>query len=1189
MKPARPKAIGAVFFLLFFTAAIFTTPFSVFAQENTSLPEGAVVVQSAALTIEEAKLEKPSFNAGEKLSGSFKLINVTNKVQSRIFYRLSVQTDIVDDDAQTLVDEIWSKELTFKAQEEKVITIDNSLPENLPTANYNLKVEARTQEGDPIAFDNVRFTVEGNNRYVRIKDLFIIDAGERVFAGGGRVFEPSSVVRAEATLENLSSEAISAVGKLKIYERASINKPIQELTLDRVDLAPKQKTTIDFDLPKLEQGEVYFAYYSLFDDSGERVSSLAGYRWVIAGLGARILKIEIDKSGYAAGEAAQVYVTFAGNLRHDTERELGSADLKVDLVSGSGASVGSSTVQVNLDKDTKATLSVPVSKNINDGEVKAVITKDGNELDSSSILIAGTTSEQIKVPGIGNISKSKVFLGIFAVLIVAGVVAILYFKKRSVICLVGLIFGLTLFLLHVKGVSASLLLVDTTGGFFGDDHTSTYRIDASVTHPDHNQVIRPGENHRFRGQVFQPICNNSFSNNRFDFYWVDQSNLFILRSAAPSQSSSGSSETPSYDRFSNAYPADGQIGGNYPKKIYALASFSGTNAGGGGTSAHTDSLNVYEHMLVGPSASHTLTESRPACSDTNYSSITFNWQNTAPKLVTEYFVDVSESPTFSGCWAYKSVNGGTSSSYSTGGLAGWQNTGSCSIAQGGALSLNPEKTYYWRVYSSNENGPVSGIHSQVRTLPAIGRCTQQEPSSNYILLGAPQGICEGGTAKVKLTWGTDISGASQFDIAKNGTYYTDNGPGGGTIWISEPLPYNTTFTWKVRNHDWTLTGGSPVESNPRTGNTLDCLGNPDFDANDVNSELQFYTDGTYLTVRQSPVFAPNEPMFVKVKVNNKGGNSGLFYTGFYKDDDQPVCDQVPDRSTPVLALASGATHTWSFPTNAPATAGVKTASSFADYLCDVPEVNETNNIRTKTYEVNVSAWFMTTRGDVGAIGTTGISHNSPPSPQSEYLLVAKNTTNAEGLWELNNYTKQLVPPGGVYEFFDNRFGAKARGPEGQPCNFASPPAEGAFYYCGTPGTSTPLTIDPGYPMPTSGAAIVFVDGDLNILKNFDLGSASVVFVVSGVIRVHDSVTAIDGVYVTNGSFIDCVADCSAVTSPLDIDGAVYAAKFFSGGSRVLASGNSTTPALRVDWSPRYLITLSGFLGTPSIEWKEVAP
>lgn len=357
---------------------------------------------------------------------------------------------------------------------------------------------------------------------------------------------------------------------------------------------------------------------------------------------------------------------------------------------------------------------------------------------------------------------------------------------------------------------------------------------------------------------------------------------------------------------------------------------------------------------------------------------------------------------------------------------------------------------------------------------------------------------------------------------------------------------------------------------------------PDFDAQDVDSTLTFYTNSAFTTVRASSIFAPNETMYVQVRLQNNGGNQAAsFGLGYYKANASPTCGLAPDSNTNVASLAAGAIHTWQFTSTAPAASGTYIASSFADYSCVIAESNETNNIRTRPYTVEVTNWLEAIGGDMGAVGTINMSN--PPDDQTNYMLAAGTIADASSSrWQVSGYNSALVPSGGVYNFFNDRFGSEARA---IPVNCATGAIPTGFSYC---GANTSMSLTGATQLPTSGSAVIFIDGELIVGNNVSIGNASIIFVVRENIAIGDGVTSMDGIYVAGEEFRDCFLSCGT-GSQLVINGSVYANRMFVSGSRALASGSSTTSTIRINYQPRYLVTMRDLVGTPSITWREVAP
>lgn len=448
-------------------------------------------------------------------------------------------------------------------------------------------------------------------------------------------------------------------------------------------------------------------------------------------------------------------------------------------------------------------------------------------------------------------------------------------------------------------------------------------------------------------------------------------------------------------------------------------------------------------------------------------------------------------------------------------------------------------------------------------------------------------------------WGVKTLGANVTSFIWSPASVLDSG--------SPTVPANgTTYWWRLRSFN--AGGNSPHIYPPNSltppgtsVTTLNCAlpPPPDLNFGDVSSELQFYTDGFYSAVRASIAYSPGETIFVQVKVKNTSPTNitTAFRVAFYIDRaSDPSCGVPPDppgTETTIPSLAGGATSPpWRFQVIAPSTPGLKIAKVFADYQCVIDEgvVNESNNIRSKSYSVDVNAWFETIGGDVGSASDTTVDQISASGRfNSTYLLAARtlgtNLTTQAG-WRLNNYTRPLIPTGGTYNFLADRFRQKAISTGSQVCNIpAGLPAGNNFYYC----LGDAVFHAGNGP---NGNNVFFIDGNLTIDGNLKLAAAdTATIIVRGNITVEPAVTRIDGIYVAGGIF-----NSSNVNgAQLVINGAVYAGTANLGrtlaasGCGVFLCDNAVHPAEIINFDLKYLVGLNTVLGSTAISWKEVAP
>jgi hypothetical protein len=132
----------------------------------------------------------------------------------------------------------------------------------------------------------------------------------------------------------------------------------------------------------------------------------------------------------------------------------------------------------------------------------------------------------------------------------------------------------------------------------------------------------------------------------------------------------------------------------------------------------------------------------------------------------------------------------------------------------------------------------------------------------------------------------------------------------------------------------------------------------------------------------------------------------------------------------------------------------------------------------------------------------------------------------------------------------------------------------------------------------TGNWVVFVDGNLTVSSNVIInGSSTLTFVVRGNITVNTSVTQADGIYIAGGvdaagadiagsAFADTGGTAPGTITQLVVNGGVYAASFNL--ARVLSANNDSIPADLFNFQPKYLLNLSSLLGSPQLNWREVA-
>ncbi len=266
-----------------------------------------------------------------------------------------------------------------------------------------------------------------------------------------------------------------------------------------------------------------------------------------------------------------------------------------------------------------------------------------------------------------------------------------------------------------------------------------------------------------------------------------------------------------------------------------------------------------------------------------------------------------------------------------------------------------------------------------------------------------------------------------------------------------------------------------------------------------------------------------------------------------------------------------------------------------------------------SYTIGINKFFQSTGGDVGAGGTISVGVNSSalvapntPTYQSQYLLAAGSVNSpaaaAPGGYTISSYNKGQVISGGIYNYFANRFRAKAMAANPGQCNLTNGQNfPDGLYYC-----SGDMTISSTSNITIGGNAVFFIDGNLNINTNvstvdFNLyTTGSAVYIVKGDINIGTRVVNLQGVFIGRKSFGDCIStinNCQVftiVTSPLIVTGAVYLDGEDGGKLNLQRSdwhvaNNGLLPSDKFVFDPKYLVLLSNLLSNSSVGWRETTP
>ncbi len=230
-----------------------------------------------------------------------------------------------------------------------------------------------------------------------------------------------------------------------------------------------------------------------------------------------------------------------------------------------------------------------------------------------------------------------------------------------------------------------------------------------------------------------------------------------------------------------------------------------------------------------------------------------------------------------------------------------------------------------------------------------------------------------------------------------------------------------------------------------------------------------------------------------------------------------------------------------------------------------------------------SPWVKTENGNVGSLGSIQLGTWLPAGENNAEYIVIKTAgafTSVKN-WVLDGYVAEPKGPNTYSQLYDKLSGARA-------CQLTSdeyiPNSQGKFRI------DNDLEVkgyDSSFPLGCGNgkdAAVIFVDGDLEIEENLNF-TRPTVFIVSGKITVDKKVTEINAVLISDKGFDDEYGN-----KKLTVNGSIIGAL---GGSdsvnlqREVDAGDRLSEHIILD--PSYFYYLSDYAGVATITYKEERP
>jgi hypothetical protein len=326
-------------------------------------PEGFISGEgTAAILVPQVYVDhvEATVAADGTITGSFIASNAGEDLVGDIHYELGIlgpAPTLVEDqltvDTAPVYDYVFSPE-SFVILPGSTTTIPFSLkPVPLPKGTYRLRVQLATSNDRTMGWEDTTLELGGNHPFALLKDAKLLAESTAYDTGQPRSdwtpFEgpnlaPNQNLALEATVSPQLTAPLTVRPTVRV-RRLLIGEPNeQQATTAAVTLQPGQEQKLTVPITAATTPGAYAAILSLETETGQRVSTVAEYRYVVRGLSGSIVTASFVELKTKKDETAAITFTIVGPADRETRAK---GTVEVAVLDGQ-TTVGSSSDTIDL-------------------------------------------------------------------------------------------------------------------------------------------------------------------------------------------------------------------------------------------------------------------------------------------------------------------------------------------------------------------------------------------------------------------------------------------------------------------------------------------------------------------------------------------------------------------------------------------------------------------------------------------------------------------------------------------------------------------------------------------------------------------------------------------------------------------------------------------------------------------------
>lgn len=420
-----------IFFSIFLSTLLFVSVGSITLAYQGVLPE---------IYISDVILDKPVYNPGDTIKGTFSIRNYDDLVATNIYYELILAGDYQDTVPHTIYSHSDMKgPLTLAGKEAQIISFEYKIPETLSGKGLGLQVQSMLQNGLGMGWGDGLFDVTGTSRFVSLRNASLSTSASTtktyMLQVGPTVYKNEKAYLS-VSFDNKNKVTQEVYPKLTIYDRSEARKTLQ--TKDEAVVIVKGQTVTRYkvELPVFDYvPRVYVGKLEFMNKEGQMISSTLDFRYIIDGQMITINNVVSDREYAKKGETVNLRVNITGSPFDINNREVVAAtstgSVSVKLFNELGHLVGEETdSKVDFNKYGTHTYPIEIT------EIAKTLKAEVKAFAADGLLLGEITADLTKnpMPRGGLITLGSVLFVIILLLILGAIGCLI--KRRKITALI---------------------------------------------------------------------------------------------------------------------------------------------------------------------------------------------------------------------------------------------------------------------------------------------------------------------------------------------------------------------------------------------------------------------------------------------------------------------------------------------------------------------------------------------------------------------------------------------------------------------------------------------------------------------------------------------------------------------------------------------------------------------------------